>query len=61
MYEVQHPDNSIPANPYSTPQHIVPGWYFLWFFDAILRSWPNSTHDNARRMVVRSIISVSPL
>ncbi len=24
-----HPDNLIPANPYSTPQHIVPEWYFL--------------------------------
>jgi group II intron reverse transcriptase/maturase len=23
-----HPDNLIPANPYSTPQHIVPEWYF---------------------------------
>ena len=35
-----HPDNLIPANPYSTPQHIVPEWYFLWVF-AILRSIPN--------------------
>jgi len=24
-----HPDNLIPANPYSTPQHIIPEWYFL--------------------------------
>jgi ubiquinol-cytochrome c reductase cytochrome b subunit len=24
-----HPDNLIPANPYSTPTHIVPEWYFL--------------------------------
>lgn len=35
-----HPDNMIPANPYSTPQHIVPEWYFLWVY-AILRSIPN--------------------
>lgn len=35
-----HPDNLIPANPYSTPQHIVPEWYFLWVY-AILRSIPN--------------------
>jgi ubiquinol-cytochrome c reductase cytochrome b subunit len=35
-----HPDNSIPANPYSTPHHIVPEWYFLWVY-AILRSIPN--------------------
>lgn len=35
-----HPDNLIPANPYSTPAHIVPEWYFLWVY-AILRSIPN--------------------
>ena len=35
-----HPDNNIPANPYSTPAHIVPEWYFLWVY-AILRSIPN--------------------
>lgn len=32
-----HPDNYIPANPLSTPPHIVPEWYFLPFY-AILRS-----------------------
>lgn len=35
-----HPDNLIPANPYVTPQHIVPEWYVLWVY-AILRSIPN--------------------
>lgn len=35
-----HPDNNIPANPYATPAHIVPEWYFLWVY-AILRSIPN--------------------
>nr|BBQ09630.1 cytochrome b [Volvocales sp. NrCl902] len=35
-----HPDNLTPANPYATPQHIVPEWYFLWVY-AILRSIPN--------------------
>ena len=35
-----HPDNLMPANPYATPQHIVPEWYFLWVY-AILRSIPN--------------------
>lgn len=34
------PDNYIPANPLSTPQHIVPEWYFLPFY-AILRSIPD--------------------
>ena len=32
-----HPDNYIPANPLSTPAHIVPEWYFLPFY-AMLRS-----------------------
>jgi len=35
-----HTDNFIPANFLSTPQHIVPEWYFLPFY-AILRSIPN--------------------
>lgn len=35
-----HPDNLTPANPYVTPAHIVPEWYFLWVY-AILRSIPN--------------------
>jgi len=33
-----HPDNYIPANPMSTPAHIVPDWYF-WPFYAILRAF----------------------
>nr|QYC94414.1 apocytochrome b [Oedogonium sp. BN3] len=37
---LSHPDNNIPANPYATPAHIVPEWYFLWVY-AILRSIPN--------------------
>ncbi|MEQ8509436.1 MAG: cytochrome b/b6 [Rhodospirillaceae bacterium] len=35
-----HADNYIPANPLSTPAHIVPEWYFLPFY-AILRSVDN--------------------
>ena len=35
-----HPDNYIPADPFKTPAHIVPEWYFLPFY-AILRSIPN--------------------
>ncbi|HEY4253496.1 MAG TPA: cytochrome b/b6 [Roseomonas sp.] len=35
-----HADNYIPANPLSTPSHIVPEWYFLPFY-AILRAVPN--------------------
>jgi len=33
-----HPDNYIPANPLSTPAHIVPAWYFLPFY-AILKAF----------------------
>ncbi len=35
-----HPDNYIPADPMSTPAHIVPEWYFLPFY-AILRAIPD--------------------
>ncbi|MBV8184542.1 MAG: cytochrome b N-terminal domain-containing protein, partial [Hyphomicrobiales bacterium] len=34
------PVNYVPANPLSTPPHIVPEWYLLPFY-AILRSIPN--------------------
>jgi quinol-cytochrome oxidoreductase complex cytochrome b subunit len=34
---LSHPDNYIKANPFVTPTHIVPEWYFLPFY-AILRS-----------------------
>jgi ubiquinol-cytochrome c reductase cytochrome b subunit len=33
-----HPVNYVPANPLSTPSHIVPEWYF-WPFYAILRAF----------------------
>lgn len=35
-----HPDNYIMANPFSTPAHIVPEWYFLPYY-AVLRSIPS--------------------
>ncbi|MCF6292866.1 MAG: cytochrome b N-terminal domain-containing protein, partial [Robiginitomaculum sp.] len=35
-----HADNYIPANPFSTPPHIVPEWYYLPFY-AILRAVPD--------------------
>ena len=38
-----HPDNYIPANPLSTPAHIVPEWYFLPFY-AILRAFTIDIH-----------------
>jgi quinol-cytochrome oxidoreductase complex cytochrome b subunit len=35
-----HPDNYIEAKPLSTPDHIVPEWYYLPFY-AILRAVPS--------------------
>jgi quinol-cytochrome oxidoreductase complex cytochrome b subunit len=37
---LNHPDNYLPADPYHTPAHVVPEWYFLPFY-AILRSIPH--------------------
>lgn len=37
---VLEPDNNEPANPFKTPLHIVPEWYFLPFY-AILRAIPH--------------------
>lgn len=37
---LNHPDNYIPADPYKTPAHVTPEWYFLPFY-AILRSIPH--------------------
>nr|BAU25935.1 cytochrome b [Varanus salvator] len=34
------PENFLPANPFTTPTHIKPEWYFLFAY-AILRSIPN--------------------
>ena len=37
---LNHPDNCIPADPYETPSHVVPEWYFLPYY-AILRAIPH--------------------
>nr|WAK83076.1 cytochrome b [Janus sp. 1 GYN-2022e] len=39
-YLLGDPDNFSPANPFITPTHIQPEWYFLFAY-AILRSIPN--------------------
>jgi ubiquinol-cytochrome c reductase cytochrome b subunit len=39
-FKLGDPENFIPANPISTPEHIQPEWYFLFAY-AILRSIPN--------------------
>ena len=42
-----HPDNYIPADPLTTPAHIVPEWYFLPFY-AILRAVPDILFIDAK-------------
>lgn len=54
-----HPDNNIPANPYSTPAHIVPEWYFLWVY-AILRSIPNKQRGVAAIGLVFAALAAQP-
>ncbi|KAJ3668093.1 hypothetical protein LUZ61_022981 [Rhynchospora tenuis] len=51
-----HPDNYIPANPMSTPPHIVPEWYFLPIY-AILRSIP----DKAGGVAAIALVFISLL
>ncbi|MCL7036857.1 hypothetical protein MKW94_028384 [Papaver nudicaule] len=48
-----HPDNYIPANPMSTPAHIVPELYFLPVY-AILRSIP----DKAGGVAAIALVSI---
>jgi len=53
------PDNYIPANPLSTPAHIVPEWYFLPFY-AILRSIPDKLGGVLMMFASVSILFVVP-
>lgn len=55
-----HPDNYIPANPMSTPAHIVPEWYFLPFY-AILRSIPDKLGGVVAMISAVLILMVLPL
>jgi ubiquinol-cytochrome c reductase cytochrome b subunit len=55
-----HSDNYIPANPLSTPAHIVPEWYFLSFY-AILRSIPDKLGGVVAMVSAVAILIVLPL
>jgi len=55
-----HSDNYIPANPLSTPAHIVPEWYFLPYY-AILRSIPNKLGGVAAMVGAILILLLLPL
>ncbi len=54
-----HPDNYIPANPMSTPAHIVPEWYFLPFY-AILRSIPDKLGGVAAMISAILVLMIIP-
>nr|CBM43263.2 cytochrome b [Rhabdopleura compacta] len=47
------PVNLVPANPFKTPNHIVPEWYFLFFY-GVLRSIPSKTWGAAAAGAVMS-------
>lgn len=55
-----HPDNLIPADPYATPAHIVPEWYFLWVY-AILRTIPNKAMGVVAAALVFICLAAMPL
>ena len=52
-----HADNFIKANPFVTPAHIVPEWYFLPFY-AILRSISNKLAGVLAMLIGSSFISI---
>jgi quinol-cytochrome oxidoreductase complex cytochrome b subunit len=52
-----HADNFIKANPFVTPAHIVPEWYFLPFY-AILRSISNKLAGVLAMLIASAFISV---
>jgi len=52
-----HSDNFIKANPFVTPAHIVPEWYFLPFY-AILRSISNKLLGVVAMLVASAFISL---
>jgi quinol-cytochrome oxidoreductase complex cytochrome b subunit len=54
-----HPDNYIPANPLSTPAHIVPEWYFLPFY-AILRAIPDKLMGVIAMFAAIAVLFVLP-
>jgi len=54
------PDNYIKANPLVTPPHIVPEWYFLFFY-AILRTIPNKLLGVVYLLISILILFIFPI
>lgn len=55
-----HPDNYIPANYMCTPAHIVPEWYFLFFY-GVLRLVPDKEGGVILTVVVIILFYLMPL
>lgn len=56
---VNHSDNYIPANPMSTPSHIVPEWYLLFAY-AILRSIPHKLSGVIALLMALVVLMIIP-
>lgn len=56
---LNHPDNCIPADPFQTPAHVVPEWYFLPYY-AILRSIPHKAGGILAMIGSISILFIIP-
>nr|AZL93242.1 cytochrome b [Exallonyx sp. ZJUH_2016014] len=54
------PDNFIPANPFITPIHIQPEWYFLFAY-TILRATPNKLGGVIALLSSILILSIMPI
>nr|YP_009180583.1 cytochrome b [Calameuta filiformis]ALM04139.1 cytochrome b [Calameuta filiformis] len=59
-YMLGDPENFSPANPFVTPIHIQPEWYFLFAY-AILRSIPNKLGGVIALFMSISIFLIMPL
>lgn len=55
-----HPDNYIPANYMCTPAHIVPEWYFLFFY-GVLRLVPDKEGGVILTVIVIFLFYMLPL
>ena len=51
------PDNYLEADPYSTPAHIVPEWYFLPFYAILTLSKPG-THKMDSKKGPQAIVNI---
>nr|UGN61587.1 cytochrome b [Syrista parreyssii] len=59
-YMMGDPENFTPANPFVTPIHIQPEWYFLFAY-AILRSIPNKLGGVLALFMSIAIFSIMPI